>query len=460
MNKALLRKTFSNLFVSILFSSMYFPNIAKAQSQLPSLTVGANVAVSADPICHRMETTLAADPRNAANLLATSSSSSEPACKVVFHSNDGGKSWSKSPLPEGARDFGDPQLTFDENDAGYYASLLTVSGAGGPAIGIFRSADSGLTWREKGIVPFFHQRFWDHEMIAFDRTDGRFRGRMYVFANSWRTLPNSSKTDTTAAVLFSRDGGSTFSKPVFLMPSGNGKANTSNNIVVLRDGTVAVHYSTTEISHDKTFVDGTEYVATSVDGGSTFSKPKKILQYRQQQPDFSQGDPVAMNELTSLPSLATDASSTQFKDRLYLAWGDWRSNRNLIWFSHSSDHGARWTVPAKVAGIERESIQQFQPAVAVNQHGLVLISWYQTDLRSYDVYAAASANGGRSFGPPVRVTSVASTGSPLFGPGAATDIGDYLGIAADANGAFHLTWMDKRNGVSEIYTARVDVAAP
>jgi hypothetical protein len=42
-----------------------------------------------------------------------------------------------------------------------------------------------------------------------------------------------------------------------------------------------------------------------------------------------------------------------------------------------------------------------------------------------------------------------------FAPSRSVGVGDYAGLAADVDGVFHALWIDRRNGASELYTARI-----
>ena len=42
-----------------------------------------------------------------------------------------------------------------------------------------------------------------------------------------------------------------------------------------------------------------------------------------------------------------------------------------------------------------------------------------------------------------------------FSPARSVGVGDYSGLAADVDGVFHALWIDRRNGGSELYTARI-----
>jgi hypothetical protein len=124
--------------------------------------------------------------------------------------------------------------------------------------------------------------------------------------------------------------------------------------------------------------------------------------------------------------------------------------------------------------------------LAANASGALGVAWYDTrdfpDQERYDVYFAASVDGGESFLPSVKISSQPSVPK---GPGnvrsvplpsweeadrskpAAMDFysafstwpdgGDYLGLAVDADDVFHPLWSDSRGGTFQLYTARIRV---
>jgi hypothetical protein len=127
------------------------------------------------------------------------------------------------------------------------------------------------------------------------------------------------------------------------------------------------------------------------------------------------------------------------------------------------------------------------PAVAVNRDGVVGVSWLDgrnsPSHRGYDAYLSASVDGGRTFLPPVRLSSVTSiparagnafpavverrplpTGERQVGlispfnqrPGGA----DNASIAVDADGRFHPVWADARHGAWQLYTSTIRVLHP
>lgn len=129
--------------------------------------------------------------------------------------------------------------------------------------------------------------------------------------------------------------------------------------------------------------------------------------------------------------------------------------------------------------------QQFQPAVAVNDSGVVAISWFDTrgaqDGRSYRQFITASLDGGRTWlaatavseqaGDPHGAVNLTYQVSAWRHPADSMRIsltsaasrwgtgGDYMGLVADASGVFHPWWTDSRTGTFQIMTAEVRVAS-
>ena len=129
------------------------------------------------------------------------------------------------------------------------------------------------------------------------------------------------------------------------------------------------------------------------------------------------------------------------------------------------------------------SASQFLPAIAVSDSGVVGVMWLDTrasaDDDVYDVYFSTSLDGGRTFLPAVRVSSENSrpAGPGNVRPGLSRlryrgdtlvmdflsgysrwrDVGDYIGLTADAKGVFHPVWPDSRDGTFQLQTARIEL---
>jgi hypothetical protein len=105
---------------------------------------------------------------------------------------------------------------------------------------------------------------------------------------------------------------------------------------------------------------------------------------------------------------------------------------------------------------------------------MVGVAWWDSrnheGTACWDIYFAASADGGKSFSPGMRVTSEtfcpdtpgnvvrSRQGSGVFPVARRWRFGgDYMGITAAADGRFHLMWADSRTGVYQIWTTAVEV---
>lgn len=100
----------------------------------------------------------------------------------------------------------------------------------------------------------------------------------------------------------------------------------------------------------------------------------------------------------------------------------------------------------------------------MNRDGVIGIAWYDgrnhPDRACLDIYFTASLDGGESFLPEQKVSSEARVliRPPTVGrPTAFTAGGDYNGLAAGADGRFHLLWSDSRSGRFGLRTATITV---
>jgi hypothetical protein len=189
------------------------------------------------------------------------------------------------------------------------------------------------------------------------------------------------------------------------------------------------------------------WTSISADGGATFSAPRFV------------GDCAGY-----WGQLAVDGTTGPYRDRLY--WACWdRSNRHVL-VSTSSDRGESWSDPVAV---DRGSGPVQTARIAINRDGVVAVSWYdgREDPRGYRgtfrcqrVFVTASLDGGRTFLPDVPVSSAENcpitprnNESGWRWPAG----GDYHGLAAAADGRFHLVWADSRDGLYQLRTATVTV---
>jgi len=223
----------------------------------------------------------------------------------------------------------------------------------------------------------------------------------------------------------------------------------------------------------------------STDGGATFGALRPGFEQQRYSTDstlkrWRGGSIVGDNTAT----FAADVRSARFRDRVYAAYPDMRAaGRPRIVVVSSSDRGASWTAPVTIDASAPASTSQFLPAIAVSDSGVVGVMWLDTRASpandAYDVFYSTSLDGGKSFLPAVRVSSETSrpagpgnmrpalsrlrySGDTLVmdflsGYSRWRDVGDYVGLTADAKGVFHPVWPDSRNGTFQLQTARIEL---
>lgn len=412
------------------------------------IVVGENVLVSTAAAERPLvEPQLAVNPKDPKHLLATAmvvnpSAVADSDC-AVFLSFDGGRTWAQHNF--GVPECADPWVALREDGTALFAGL---SMARNNEMQLVRSADGGRTWAS---VPLDLGRIHDHESMIVDTTTGPHAGSIYLVSHgSWRG--KSGRSSGSIFVTRSADGGRTFTPPVHIVPS-----NLNFNVLtpgVLSDGTLVVPYMDfqSNISDFRSRAGELErkraWVVTSGDGGQTFSPP------------------LFVSEACGLGfgSLAVDLSIRPTRDRLYFIC----NNRELsgILVHNSENGGDNWSQPVRADAAAGEVAFRRPPAVAVNRDGVVGVTWYERrtdgDRQCQHLYFTASLDGGKTFLPEVRVSSAPSCPDTARNGRVATrwpEGGDYSGLAAAADGTFHVLWPDSRDGIYRLWTAPVTVKA-
>jgi hypothetical protein len=113
---------------------------------------------------------------------------------------------------------------------------------------------------------------------------------------------------------------------------------------------------------------------------------------------------------------------------LYAAWTEYEGT---LWFSRSTDEGATFSPPIRVAGGRTDPARG--PSLAVHTEGRVYLVWTIGEDPRADIRLATSSDGGRSFGEP----------QVLFrSPGHA----DAPKVAVDGKGVVHVVYAESPSG--------------
>lgn len=395
---------------------------------------------------------------------------------AYYRSTDNGKTWSGGYLPGfntiGRVSGGDPSLdygprlcangtfTFACGATVYYASLADpFPEFGGEQATVSRSYDDGFTWANPVAATSTDNKanFDDHEWIAVDHFPGSPHfGRIYL---DWAVFCNtcSGNGNVKLYVASSDDEGRTWSQAVQVSAANNNTAQgfrETGQMTVSSSGTVEVFWTE---NADSTKLPSLQVVATSIDGGQTFSAPATIAQvtdYPLTGTPFDAVDlfnrvPGMSARVDCYPHPAADPSST----RVYVVWCDFGGGQGVVKGAVSLD-GIHWTQLGTLASVATRNA--FFPAASVAPNGMVSLTFdaltqppvnnpWQTGVQVYDTYYTESPAGGAAFGAPIRVSTASSNpDGSAYNDLQEQFIGDYIDIVAGPISAY-VVWTDARN---------------
>jgi hypothetical protein len=223
-----------------------------------------------------VETPIAIDPTNANNLIVGGYDFNCAASLQGFYvSNDGGKTWNGQcgGLVSGANGGdGEPIVGVDLNGVMYGGGIETDA-SGTLDVAVARSTDHGQTWSGLVVSTDLQRMNSDAPALGIDTNPSSpYVNQIYV--SSTQIEPQSN--NTTIYVATSADGGSTFTavpaSPLARFPS----LNQFSNLAAGKDGTVYLTYmNCTSGGADKDCggAKATMYLVKSTDGGRLWSKP-------------------------------------------------------------------------------------------------------------------------------------------------------------------------------------------
>ena len=423
---------------------------AAAQTDARTIDVGEDrVVVPGAPGFATVEPHLAANPRNPAHLVAGAiyvpAAGFESAHCAALASFDAGRSWRRHDFA--VTGCGDPWVAVRPDGSALIVMIATVAGDSGTgSLLVYRSPDGGRTWSDR---PVDLGRGHDHGTLTLDTTTGGPNGGA-VYVTSEQGIRGPAPGAPRRSALFvarSRDGGATFEAPARVVSSS--LAMTTLNGAVLSDGALVVPWGdfgrVLANGESVRLRSGRDWAAVSSDGGRTF------------------GTPLFVTDACG----RSFAQLVAFHDRLYYACND--ETFEHVYLHHSPDRGERWSEPVVVnRGAGRRPYAR-TVVTAVNRDGVVAVAWYDARgdrnpnvgvFRCQQIYVAASTDGGRTFLPEVKVSSAPSCPDAVANVQARRRFaagGDYFGLAAAADGAFHLLWADGRGGDYQLRAAVVRV---
>lgn len=166
------------------------------------------------------------------------------------------------------------------------------------------------------------------------------------------------------------------------------------------------------------------YLATSIDGGKTFGKNRRVNDDKTTAVQYK-------------PSIGVDRDGV-----LYMAWRDGRNGNADIFFARSEDKGKTFSKNIRLND-DKGFAYQGNPAIAVDPAGTVYVVWSDNREGTDDIYFTTSRDKGKTFSRNVRINDE-KPNAPQSHPTIA--IGDENNLL--------VAWEDFRNGQSDIYLAR------
>ncbi len=322
---------------------------------------------------------------------------------LAYLSGDGGRSWVPVTHLAGPGFSWDPACAFGADGTAYFAALAMDER--GVLNVVRRSPDGGRTWEPPASVDAPPRALDRHYLVAdttSTRYHGRLYlvGNGWTVGTG-----GAPAAATAVGLYRSSDSGVTWRGPVTRTSLGPRFILGMGAAAVLSDGRLAIafpevrRYWREDGSAPDTFPEprpgepnATLKVVRSDDGGESLSTPVTVG-------DFYLAWPPGRT--TWFPTLAADPGSLAFGDRLYVVWPDVRSGRAEVLLASSSDQGKTWSKPLVVNDDRPESarpVDHLNPAVAVNRGGVVAVTWYDrrgsADGLSYAVRFRASTHRG------------------------------------------------------------------
>ncbi|HXE58641.1 MAG TPA: sialidase family protein [Gemmatimonadales bacterium] len=155
--------------------------------------------------------------------------------------------------------------------------------------------------------------------------------------------------------------------------------------------------------------------------------------------------PVSVTGSEELGAYNFHALTTGPGGELLATWLEARQGKSGVWMSRSDDGGRRWSAPRPIS--TDPACPCCRTAVAVGRDGATFVAWRHilaSDVR--DVVVARSADGGATWGEPVRPRAHdwVFPGCPHAGPA----------MQLDSAGVLHLAWWTGKAGEAGVYYAR------
>jgi hypothetical protein len=367
-------------------------------------------------------------------------------------SHDGGLTWTRALIPNLTRTSGgpyfratDPVVAFDLNNNVYLETLVAtdaqfITGA----VVVSKSTNGGVTFASPVVAyrPGSSSFFPDKDWMAINTFAGTATADRLLVTFSLFSNVNS-------------DGA-----PILRVYSDNGGANWSSAAAISTETTLQgsqplyLPNGNCVVVYWKFGTSERLEAVISTDGGTTFGPPNLITSA------VEHSEPLIRTG-SFLPSATADRTT----QNIYVVYQTLLEGNPRIAFTKSTNGGVTWSAPAAISD-NPAGLGVFNPAINVSSDGrTVTVVFY--DHRNnpgsnvlVDLYLAQSFDGGATWQPNVRLTSVSTDASLAPLTSAGYMLGDYLGIAQTTRPTVPAVpiWVDTRTGNPDPFITRAGIA--
>jgi hypothetical protein len=362
----------------------------------------------------------------------------------VYHSINGGASWSKAILAEpNTGVWGDPVIFTDTTGAFYYSHLSNPpfgSGSWVDRIVFQKSPDGGVSWNPGTYTGLNGSKVQDKEGIIVNQQTNE----IYVTWTQFDVYGSDQPSDSSV-ILFSKsaDGAQTWSTPIRISKDAGDCVDSDSTM----EGAVPAVGPNGEIYVVWTGPNGLVF-NKSLDDGLTWLPHETPITNVPGGWDYNIS---GLQRCNGLPQTICDLSAGPNRGTIYVNWTDQRNGTTDtdVWLIKSMDGGNSWVGPIRVNN-DIPDHQQFLSWMDIDEtNGNIYCTFY--DRRNYavgsqqtDVFLARSTDGGNSFSN-YRINQNPFTPSPTV------FFGDYIGISAYDNKILP-AWMQYGSGTLSVWT--------